>query len=191
MNPEYDALRSRGQSLEDAFFAERDRQLMEALRRRLNAEESEKVLAAAVGISEKLALERISKVEAGLPVLAAMALLPPVEVAWCDGEVSAKERDAVLKAASEVGVGVDTPTYQLLQSWLAQRPSPAAVEKWKEYVRAICATLDKDTVAKLRQGVIGRAEKIALAAGGMLGFGNKISSEERACLDDLSQAFSG
>jgi hypothetical protein len=191
MNSDYDALHARGRSLEDAFFAERDRRLMEALRRRLNAEESEQVLAAAVGISDKLALRAITKVEAGLTVLTALALLPPVEVAWCDGDVSTKEKDAVLKAAAEVGVEVDTPTYQLLQNWLAQRPSPEAIEKWKEYVRAICATLDKETVAKLKEGVIGRAEKIALAAGGILGFGSKISTQERACLDDLGQAFSG
>lgn len=189
MNLDNDPLHSRGKSLEDAFFYERDRELIAALERKYTAEETEKLLAAATGIADKLALQEVTKVQAGVQVLAAMVLLPLVEVAWCDGDVAANEKNAILKAADELGIGVDTHAYQLMNTWLDKRPSADALSKWKEYVRAICATLSADTVSKLKQGVIDRAEKIAQAAGGFLGLGSKVSAAEQAKLDELAEAF--
>lgn len=187
--PEHDSLHDRGRALEEAFFAERDRHLVEKLKRKLTAEETERVLAAAIGIADELTLKAVTKVEAGVQVLAAMALLPMVEVAWCDGEVSAKEREAILKAAVEMEITADSPAYQFLKGWLEHRPALGAVVAWKDYVRAICSTLEPATVFKLKQGVMGRAEKVARAAGGILGLGNKVSAAEQTCLDDLAKAF--
>lgn len=189
--PEHDSIHDRGRALEEAFFAERDRQLLEKLKRRLTAEESERVLAAAIGISDNLTLKAVTKVEAGVQVLTALALLPLVEVAWSDGDVSSAERDAILKAAVELDVTADSVPYALLKGWLENRPAKGAVVAWKDYVRAICATLDSATVSKLKEGVIGRAEKIARAAGGFLGMGNKVSAAEQECLDGLAKAFDG
>lgn len=189
--PEHDSLHDRGRALEEAFFAERDRQLVEKLKRKLTAEETARVLAAALGIADELTLQAIIKVESGVHVLTAMALLPLVEVAWCDGEVSAAEREAVLKAAVEMQVTTDSIPYQLLKGWLEHRLALGAVVAWKDYVRAICATLEPMTVFKLKHGIMGRAEKVAQAAGGFLGLGNKISSAEQKCLDDLAKVFEG
>lgn len=187
--PDHDSIHERGRSLEEAFFAERDRQLLDKLKRKLSAEETARVLAAAIGIADEATLKAITKVEAGVPVLAAMALLPMVEVAWCDGDVSSKERDAILKAAVEMEIAADSAAYQILKGWLENRPGLGAVVAWKDYVRAIRATLEPMAAFKLKQAVMGRAEKVAAAAGGFLGLGNKVSAAERTCLDDLAQAF--
>jgi hypothetical protein len=187
--PDHDSLHDRGRALEEAFFADRDRQLVEKLKRKLTAEETERVLAAAMGIADDLTLKAVTKVEAGVQVLAAMALLPMVEVAWCDGDVSAQERDAILKAAVEMEVEADSVVYKVLKGWLENRPALGALAAWKNYVQAMCATLEPPTVFKLKQAVIGRAEKVAKAAGGILGLGNKVSAAEQKCLDDLAKAF--
>ncbi|HUE74231.1 MAG TPA: hypothetical protein VMP01_25345 [Pirellulaceae bacterium] len=187
--PEHDSLYDRGRALEEAFFAERDRQLMDKLKRKLSAEETERVLAAAVGIADEATLNALTKVEAGVPVLAAMALVPMVEVAWCDGDVSSKERDAIMNAAEDMEIAADSVPYDLLKGWLENRPGLGTIVAWKDYVRAICATLDPTAVFKLKQGVMGRAEKVAQAAGGILGMGNKVSAAERKCLDELTKAF--
>lgn len=189
MSDSFDSLQSRGKSLEDAFFFERDRQLVEALERKHAAEETESLLASATGIADKVALKEVTDVQAGVQVLAAMALLPLVEVAWCDGDVAEREKNAILKAADDMGIGADSQAYRLLASWLEKRPSADALAKWKDYVAAICATLNKETVLKLKQGVIGRTDSIAKAAGGILGMGNKISSVEQEKLDELAKAF--
>jgi hypothetical protein len=185
-----DALQQRGRVLEDAFFAKRDRELVEAIKRKLTAEDNERALAAAIGINNEEAVKTIARLHTGVEVIAATALLPLVEVAWCDGDVSPQEQAAVLKGAAEMGVAEQSPLYQMLQGWLDRRPTREAVAAWKEYVRALCATLDVETKNKLKSGVLGRAEGVAQAAGGILGFGKKVSPSERACLDELAAAFS-
>jgi hypothetical protein len=183
-----DALHKRGRVLEDLFFAERDRQLMETLKRRVTAEEAERVLAAATGVQEEIAIRELSSLSAP-HFLAVLGIFPLVAVAWCDREVAAAERKAILAAMHEMGAEAGSPSHQLLDRWLETRPADNAEELWRDYTRAVCQTLDPETVAKLKKSVMGRARKIALAAGGILGIGYKISTEEQACLDRLSAAF--
>lgn len=186
---DYDSLHSRGKALEDAYFAARDRELASRLKHRLNAEEMQKLLHYSVGLTSELADQGFAHLQSGLEVIAAMALLPMVEVAWCDGTVSPEEKAAVLRGAAEMGMGDDSPLQQFLQNWLDHRPSPAALEAWKSYVQAFVGMVEPFHAETTRQNIIGRAEKVALAAGGFLGFGNRISAAEQACLDDLAQAF--
>lgn len=189
MTSEFDSLQSRGRALEEAFFHERDRQLIASLHRRFSAEETEKVLAAAIGIADELMLKAVTKVEAGVEVLAAMALMPMVAVAWCDGEVSTKEREAVLRGAVEMGIAVGSPGYELLQRWLEKAPAPEAIEAWHKYVKTIVGTMEPATAKRCCDKIMTRAENVAKAAGGFLGFGNKISEVEQKCLADLRASF--
>jgi hypothetical protein len=190
MSKEYhDILQQRGRALEEAFFAERDRQLLESLRRRLSIEEAQKVLSAATGVVDAIALPELAGVAAP-QFLAILGIYPMVHIAWCDGEVSADERKAILSAANGMGVEQGSTCHQLLERWLQSRPLETVEKLWTEYVQAVCASLDPNTVATLKKGVIGRAEKIAAATGGILGMGSKISATEKANLDRLSQAFS-
>lgn len=187
--PEFDTLHNRGRAFEEAYFHQKDEELIKALQRKMSAEETERVLEKAIGIADELHVKALTRLDAGVQVLTAMALLPCVEVAWCDGEVAAEEKRAILKAATEFHLEPDSTIYKLLESWLERRPSPESMEAWRNYVRAVCATLEPDTVQKLKQSVIGRAEKIAKAAGGILGFGSKVSGTEQACLDEMSKSF--
>lgn len=186
---DYDSLHSRGRALEDAYFAQRDRELANRLKHRLNAEEMQRLLHYSVGLTTELADKGFAHLQSGLEVIAAMALLPMVEVAWCDGEVSPEEKAAVLRGAAEMGMGDDSPLQQFLQNWLDHRPSPAALDAWKAYVRAFVGMVEPGSAAKAKESIIGRAEKVAQAAGGFLGFGKKISPAEQDCLNSLAQAF--
>ncbi len=187
---EGDSIHDRRRALEEAFFSKRDQELLEKMRKKMSAEETEKVLSVAIGIADTTCVHAITRVEAGVQVLTVLALLPLVEVAWSDGDVSAQEKTAILKAATEMGIAPDSTTHQCLTSWLESRPTQEAVAAWDKYVRAICATLEPATIATLKSGTIGRAEKVASAAGGFLGLGSKISTAERECLDRLATAFS-
>lgn len=187
--PEFDSLHSRGRAFEEAYFHQKDEELLKALQRRMSAEEAERVLQKAIGIADEMSIQAVTRLDAGVQVLTAMALLPLIEVAWCDGDVSAEERRAILKAATEFQLEDGSTIHKLLEQWLERRPTPESLAAWKHYVQAICATLEPASVAKLKEGVIGRAEKIAKAAGGILGFGSKVSGAEQACLDELAKSF--
>lgn len=188
MSSEHDSLHHRGRLLEEAFFFERDQQLLEGMRRKLAADEAQALLEAATGVQEQIVIKEIA--DASAPqFLAILGLFPLVEVAWCDGQVEDAERQAVLKAAHEMGVVEGTVAHQLLDRWLEQPPTEDAKRLWADYASAICATLKPETSAKVQEAVLGRAKKVALAAGGFLGIGYKISAEESACLERLRQAF--
>jgi hypothetical protein len=187
--PDYDALHARGRSLEDAYFAERDRELAARLKERLNSDELKHLLYYSVGLKDELADKGFAHLQTGVEVIAAMALLPMVEVAWCDGSVSLNEKGAVLRGAAEIGMGPESPLHQFLLHWLEQRPSLAALQAWRDYVKAFVSIVEPAHAAKAKENILGRAEKDAKAAGGFLGMGNKISKEEQACLDSLAQAF--
>ncbi len=188
VDPKYDTIHQRGRALEEAFFADRDKQLLDNLRRRLTMEEAQKVLGAATGAMDSIPLPELTGVAAP-QFLAILGIFPMVDVAWCDGEVSDAERRAMLDAAHEMGVERGSTCHQLLDRWLETRPAENVEKLWGDYVQAVCAALDSSTVAKLKRGVIDRAEKIAAASGGFLGMGNKISAAERTCLDRLAMAF--
>ena len=50
-------------------------------------------------------------------------------------------------------------------------------------------TLRESARGALKEDLLGRARAVAEAAGGLLGFGNKVSKSEQAVLDDLEEAF--
>lgn len=186
---DYDALHARGKSLEDAYFAQRDRELAARLKQRLNADELKHLLHFSVGLKDELAVQGFAHLHTGVEVVAAMALLPLVEVAWCDGQVSPEEKAAVLRGAADMGMGPDSPLHSFLQNWLDHRPAPAAMDAWRNYVRAFVQIVEPAHAATARENILGRAEKVARAAGGFMGMGNKVSQAEQACLDSLAQAF--
>jgi hypothetical protein len=185
---ENDAIHKRGRALEEAFFAERDWQLLQTLRRRLSVEEAQKVLTAATGVVDEIAIPELSGIAAP-QFLAILGIFPMVEIAWCDKEVSPDERRAILAAAHEMGVERESTCHKLLERWLESRPAEEVSSLWSNYVRAVCAALEPGTVLTLKEGILGRAKKVAAAAGGFLGLGYKISDTERACMDRLAEAF--
>ncbi len=188
--PSPDPFSERRKSLEEAFFKDKDRQLMERMRSEMAAMEEKKALAHVSGISDPKVLDNLVKAGVGAQTLAAVALVPIVEVAWCDGSVSTEERDAVLNAAVAQGIKPDTAPYAILQSWLNNRPDSHVVAAWKDYVKALTPLMPKETLAEMKRTMIDRATRVAEAAGGFLGIAT-ISKSERATIDEFARAFDG
>ena len=121
--------------------------------------------------------------------MAALGLVPLIEVAWADGRMEDAERKAVLTAARARGIDDASPAGLLLDGWLSNSPPPRLLEVWTEYVKALSESLDAAARDALRDDVIGRAREVAEAAGGFLGMSSKISQAERAMLERLEAAF--
>lgn len=188
--PATDAFGERRKNLEDAFFKDRDQQLMHKMRQELESFEESKKLAHVSGIVEERVLKNL--VEAGVraETLTAVTLIPMVEVAWCDGSVSIEERDAVLNAAAKAGIHPDTASYELLRQWLQNRPDPHIVAAWKDYVTEVSRLMPKESLAEFKRNMLDRCTRVAEAAGGFLGLAT-ISKHERAKIDELAKAFEG
>jgi hypothetical protein len=182
-------LGDRRKALEEEFFAKQNQRLLRQLRETTAAKARHEALAAASGITDAAVLAQLAAVDLSSETMAALALVPLVEVAWADGALDAKERSALLAAAEHAGLSNDSASYQLLEQWLREQPSPKLLAAWKAYVAGLSRTLDGHAKAALKQDLLGRARVIAEAAGGILGLGKRISSAEQAVLTELEQAF--
>jgi hypothetical protein len=120
--------------------------------------------------------------------VAALALIPLVYVAWADGSVNKKEREAILDAAAQQGIKTDSRTYELLESWLDRDPKGALFDCWKDYVGALVPHLDDAKLQSIEESILGLAHDVASAAGGILGLA-AISKREEAALNDIRSAF--
>lgn len=121
--------------------------------------------------------------------LAALFVIPIVEVAWADGNVDDKEREAILAAAEAIVLGRGSASTQLLRHWLTQRPDRGVRAAWNQYVAAFSATLGHEAKIAFKRELLESARSVAEAAGGLLGLGNNISKSEHIVLDELEQAF--
>lgn len=182
------ALGDRGKALEDAFFARQNEALRQRLREMGDAKQKKEEFSAASGIMDDAVLERLTALNIGSDTLAALSLVPVVMVAWADGGIDPKERSAALSAAAEAGLDKQSASYQLLDQWLAKRPPAELLAAWKDYMRAISATLDRESKQALKAELLSRARRVAEAAGGFLGIGRNVSASEQAVLDDLETA---
>ena len=182
-------LGERKEALEQQFFHNQDAALLAALKEKKEAAAHRAALAEASSITDDAILSRLVELDIHANTLAALTLVPLVAVAWADGRMEEKERDAVLAAAGEHGVAQGTASWDLLNGWLDSRPAPAVLEAWKEYMGAIVATLDHAARKTLQDQILTRAKEIADAAGGVFGFGDKVSPGEQRMLDELRAVF--
>jgi hypothetical protein len=178
------------QAMHDAFFADRDQELLEYLGQVGLGEQQQRrdALQQAAGVKDPEVLTRLEQLGVGPSAMTAFALLPLVRLAWADTQISQGEFAALLKAAEEDGIVYGTPSYRLLSRWLDERPSEPMIEAWIAYAEALSKELDETSLEVMRQATIERAKRIAQASGGILGLGDKTSHDERNALLDLQRA---
>jgi hypothetical protein len=176
--------------LEEEFYRDRDRELLEFLKQGPEEGALEN-LRGISGIQDSKVLQQL--VDAGIQFEAftALMLLPLVRVAWADGWIQEDERQAILKAAEAENILPRSANFQLLDGWLFERPEPKLFEAWTEYAKAMSKELDPSSVAAIKQSTLERARRIADTSGGILGLGvgNRITKNEELAILDIERAF--
>jgi hypothetical protein len=181
-------LDQRKKGLEESFFVKHNRELLEAMRRKTDAAERRRQLIEVSGIKNEALLDELVGLGLDAGGLAALSLVPLLKVAWADGKVQPREREALLEAAGKAGVAPKSPAHDLLVGWLDREPEGRLFQAWKDYVRALRGAVSDDSVLALRTEVLARAKAVARAAGGILGVGSTLGSEQDV-LDELEAAF--
>jgi hypothetical protein len=186
--PSIDSFARAASRLQDAFFLEQDRVLIERLKAMKAMAETKEALAAVSGISNDVVLTRLVALGVKPEVVAALATVPLVEVAWADGDVAEAERAAILGHANAQGFSPGGVEHELLERWLTHRPEPRLLEAWQTYVRGLCESLSLEERALLREELMHSTRATAQAAGGFLGL-RRISGAEQRMLDVLAATF--
>lgn len=183
-------LQDRGKALEDQFFQKEEQEKLQALKAKQEKGERKAALRTASGMDDDKVLDRLVEIGISAGTIAAVSLVPLVEVAWADGSMEDRERDAILQGAKGKGIEEDSPSYELLQAWLAKRPGPELFDAWAAYIEALDAELTAGQLEILKRQVIDRARAVAEAAGGFLfGTFGRVAPEEKAMIEKLEAVF--
>jgi hypothetical protein len=151
-------------------------------------EKTKEALATVSGIKDQSILEQLVRLGVGAETLAALAVVPLIEVVWADGQVDDEERQVVLDHAKKQGILPGGIEHALLERWLVKRPGDDLLLAWQHYVEALCERLDGTQRVVLKQELLRDVRAAAEASGGFLGFG-AISAAERGVLDKLEGSF--
>jgi hypothetical protein len=174
--------------LEEAFFARENARLLEQLRSQSLQEQQRQELSKALRVTDEGLLDHLMELNLEPATALALTLAPLAVVAWADGEIQQKEREAVLQAAADQGVEPGSPGRQLLENWLKTRPDERLITAWKRYASHMLQSLTPSERDEMRRRLSTRIRGIAEAAGGFLGLTSKISAAERAAIEDLERA---
>jgi hypothetical protein len=174
--------------LEEAFFLEQDRVLVDRLQAMRKLAETKEALSSVSGITNDAILTKLVQLNVKPETLAALAVVPLVEVAWADGKIEAAEREAVLKHANGLGILPGSVEHALLERWLTHRPEPNLMTAWQTCLQGLCESLNPEERVLLRQELLHATRSTAEAAGGFLGLG-RISDSEKRVLDSLAASF--
>jgi tellurite resistance protein len=184
-----DHLGKRARKLEDLFFAQQDAILIAKHRELKERERTLQELSDVSGIKDRHVLEKLVALGIRPEVLATLAVVPLVEVAWADHKMNAEERRAILEGAKSAGVKRGAVDHALLEQWLEKQPPDELLEAWSHYIAGLVQILSPEERDSLRKELLDRARAVARASGKVLGIGSGISKAEQAVIERMEQAF--
>ncbi len=181
-------IRQRADEFEEAFFLMADAELLLAVHQHVTLNVDGDTMAQAAGLTDRTIIDELQKVEITPKTLMALSLFPAIHVAWADGKIATREKDAILKSAEKLGIASGTPAFDLLRSWLDHEPSAELFAAWSEFIHAARGVIHDSVFQELKIAATKRAIGIAEAAGGVLGF-HRISATEQSAIKDIETTF--
>jgi hypothetical protein len=181
-------LEERGRALENQFYEKENQEKLTAMKHKLDAQRSKDELRKASGMSDDAVLDQLVALGLRANTIAALSLVPLIQVAWADGAIQDNERTAILQGAHGKGLTDGSDGYELLQTWLKKQPGDELFVAWEAYIKALASQLNDEQNRLLKNQIVGFAKMVAAAAGGILGFG-KVSSTEEKVLHRIEAAF--
>ena len=186
--PEREILRDRGRALEEEFFRRQNTQLIEKARQAQERDAARATLAKASGISDAGVLDKLLDLGVQPGMAAALSVVPLVEVAWADGSLDDKERQAVLARAREAGFAPGSDEFIQLESWLSHKPPASLLRAWAYLVEGMCGQMTRAEVSAMKAKLLEQARSVAGASGGVLGV-RTVSPAESDAIRRLESAF--
>lgn len=184
-----DILGDRRRALEEDFFRRQDADLVARRRDEGARHAARAALATASGITDEALLDRLVEMGITTETVIALSLVPVIDVAWADGRIDAREKDAILAAARTAGLAPDGPGARMVEGCLARPPSPELRAAWRHYIENVCATLTVAERRALRDEIVRQGRAVAEATGGFKGLFSRVSAQEAAVLDEIAGAF--
>lgn len=173
------------QRLEDLHCFQAD---LDIRKRRLAASLSQhkrKELQDALPGADASLTDRLLEMGIDAETLPAMHLAPLAVVAWASGSVTHEENAQAVLAIFDSQVSGNVKAVEKVKSWLRRRPPHGLLDLWEDYVLQNQVDLDDAHWEYTGELLMQNAKAIALASGGVLGFGS-ICKAEQDVLDRIA-----
>jgi hypothetical protein len=184
-----DILRERGQAMEAQWARQRDEELIQKLRERAKLDEISRLLARKLRLDDPDLRRRLLDLGLTHETGPALFLAPLVAVAWADGKVSDREKEAILEMAAARGVEPATPVHDQVLEWLLRPPPKGLVDTALEVLRAGISVLPDAERAQRVEAYAASFRRVAEASGGglgrVVGLASGISPEEQALIERM------
>ncbi|HLG53834.1 MAG TPA: hypothetical protein VI485_00800 [Vicinamibacterales bacterium] len=182
---DHDAFAERGRALENEYFKNKDRELIERMRKAAAAKQAHSDLSRTSGLTDPALVQDLLDLGFTPDTISLLPLLPVLEIAWAEGGITAAERDLIVRLARSRGITENSAADRQLTEWMATRPDARVFERAGRLIAATLASTGQETATLSVDDLVQYCEKIAAASGGILGLG-KISPEERALLSRIT-----
>lgn len=163
---------------EEKYFQAENHAKREAIRVKLDTAAhvaaGKRSLAASLNTTEHAVVDAITTLGFDADTGRVFDLLPLVHVAWADGRVSSKERATVMQVVERRGIATDSEAWHLMESLLEKRPSEKFMEETLGLLRDLASTRTGADAT-----LVDLCVDVAQASGGIFGFGNTVSDEEK------------
>ena len=183
-------LSDREKAMEDSYFRQQDARLVDKLRQEARLDDIAKALKDKLEIDNPELLARAREVGMTVDTATALFVAPLVQVAWADGSVAKKERDAVLRLAHGRGMEESSPAYAQVVEWLRVRPDDALFDTALEVIKQGFSVLPLKEREDRIDRLLDACRKVGEASGSeiarQLGLGDGVSRDETSVLVTIS-----
>jgi len=185
-----DQFAARGRGIEEGYFKTKDADLVDKLRKVFETKRDKEGISKASGITNDEVLERLVNLSVKGEMLTAFKLYPLVEIVWADGSFDKAESEAVLSAATKLGVPPESDSIKRLKEWLERGPNEEGRAAWRMLASELKKTLNPQELATFRDDLLKYAHAVAEASGGLFGVFLQVSPEEKRVIEAIQKALS-
>ena len=111
--------------------------------------------------------------------------MPLIKVAWADGTLEDRERQAILKMAELRGVHKGSDLYRILVQRIETPPSEKEFNSALEVVRLMMSMFPEEAQSKSRTDLVEYSTMIASLSRKLLGLGVAVDAEERKAIEAI------
>jgi hypothetical protein len=183
----HDIWDERRRSYEAEYFRRREAELIARMRAADVLAADRREIGERIGVADDELLEGLRALGYTRETVTLVHLVPLLQVAWADGEVSKRERNGILEAARARGVGAGTSAHRQLEEWLDHRPPDAFFEDTLRLIGYLLHGLPEAERDHVRRDLLHLSTVIATVSGGLLGVGSRVSREERLIIARIAR----
>ncbi|MCB0271787.1 MAG: hypothetical protein KDD46_02100 [Bdellovibrionales bacterium] len=181
-----DAFKDRGRAFETHYFNKLSDEKAKALKEKLQRNHDLQELQKDTGITDTRLLQAVLDHGISASELTSLTLFPVAYVAWADGKIDEKERNAVFKACKEFGISQNTATMDLMESWLEHPVEEEMLTLWSSWIQEALKHMEPEHAKGFAMNIKNKAHAVATSSRSFLGLGAQISHKEKEALDHIS-----